>query len=487
MMLDNAPVYDVESFPNLFSIDMEMLHSDVRSTWEISQFRDDRAALFAWFNWLHDTQTPMIGFNTLNYDYPLIHFIYTHPDCTVADIYEKSQSIINGQDKFGHIIWDRDRFAPQIDLFKINHFDNKAKTTSLKALQINMRSDEVVESAVPFGTVLTEQQINQDVIPYNKHDVKETKKFALINMDAINFRIGLIPDFGIDVLNYNDTKIGERMLVNRIGHDICYDRSSGRKQVRQTVRHRIALNEIIFPYIQFQHPEFNRILDYMRSQVLLPADIEEIGKEETRIVTKGVFTGLKARVADLDFVFGLGGIHASVEAQRITATEEWLIRDIDVAQLYPNIAIKNRIAPAHLGEPFLTEYAKLPVERKEWQARKGKKCVEANSIKLASNGVYGKSNDKFSPFFDTQYTMATTINGQLMIAMLAEWLIAVPTVKIIMANTDGITYYIHCSMLDQAKAVEKRWEEFTLLTLESQHYDFMFIRDVNSYIAGWNE
>lgn len=212
-MLENASVFDVESFPNLFSIHMEMLNSDASSTWEISAFRDDRAALFAWFNWLHDTQTPMIGFNTLGYDYPLIHFIYTHPECTVADIYAKSQSIIEGQDRFGHMIWDRDRFAPQIDLFKINHFDNRAKTTSLKALQINMRADEVVESAVPFGTVLTEQQVNEDIIPYNKHDVKQTKKFALINMDAINFRIGLIPDFGIDVLNYNDTKIDRKSVV----------------------------------------------------------------------------------------------------------------------------------------------------------------------------------------------------------------------------------------------------------------------------------
>ncbi|MDT9702205.1 hypothetical protein, partial [Streptomyces sp. P17] len=116
--------------------------------------------------------------------------------------------------------------------------------------------------------------------------------------------------------------------------------------------------------------------------------------------------------------------------------EEWLIRDIDVASLYPSIAIVNDLAPAHLGHSFVVEYANLPKERKEWQAKKGKKCVEANSLKLAANGTYGNSNSEFSVFFDPKYTITITVNGQLMLAMLVEWLLTVPTIRIIQANTD---------------------------------------------------
>ena len=36
---------------------------------------------------------------------------------------------------------------------------------------------------------------------------------------------------------------------------------------------------------------------------------------------------------------------------------------------------------------------------------KGKKCIEANTLKLASNGVYGNSNNVYSPFYDPQFTL----------------------------------------------------------------------------------
>lgn len=478
--LENATVYDLETFPNVFTCHMEMLNSTVASTWEISHFRDDRYQLMQWFNWLASEQAAMIGFNNLGFDYPVIHYIMHNPNATVEQIYEFAMNIIRGNNRFANMVWERDRFAPQIDLFTINHFDNKAKTTSLKALQINMRSPSVVDMPVEVGTLLTEQQVNKLLIPYNKHDVTETKQFAFHCMEAIEFRRSMIDQFGIDVLNWNDSKIGSKILEQKLGDDLCYDRSSGRKEKRQTVRRSIALNEIIFPYIHFNNPEFARVLDWMKTQVLTPEDIED---PEATIKTKGVFSGVKADVGGITFQFGTGGIHGSVTPQRFVATDENPIIDIDVAQLYPNIAIKNGLAPAHLGEPFTREYAELPKERKKWQKLKGKKCVEANAIKLASNGTYGNSNNPFSVFYDPQFTMTITINGQLMLCMLAEWLMTVPTFQIIAINTDGITYRIHRDYLEHARAIYKQWEQFTLLDLEEVNYSRMWIRDVNNYIA----
>lgn len=481
MNLENAIVYDVETFPNCFTLDMEFLHSDNGSTWEISEFRDDRQALLEFFDYLWRTQTPMIGFNNEHFDYVVIHYIFKNPTATVLDIYNHAMSIIQSQNRFAHTIWPRDRFAPQIDLFKIHHFDNKAKTTSLKALQINQRSESVVDMPVPLGTYLSFDQINKFLKPYNVHDVKETKKFAFYSMPAINFRIGLIYQLGADVINYNDSKIGSKILENRLGDDVLYTRDQfGRKQKKQTVRNRIALNDIIFSYVKFNNAEFSRVLEWMKTQVLTPEDIED---PEAAIKTKGVFTGVKANVGGIDFHFGTGGIHGSVDAQKITANDQIIIRDIDVASLYPSIAIVNNLAPAHLGEVFTREYARLPEERKEWQKKKGKKCVEANSIKLASNGTYGNSNNKFSVFYDPQFTMTITINGQLMLCMLAEWILTVPTVQLIQINTDGITYRIDKDYLDQVKEIEKQWQNYTLLTLEDIHYSRMWIRDVNNYIA----
>lgn len=474
--LSNAVVYDIETLPNVFTLSAETLNGVLRSTWEISFRRDDRNELMTWFNWLQRTQTPMIGFNSVHFDYPVIHMLFSNPRASVEAIYAKAQAIITSFDAFGHTIWDRDRFAPQIDLFKVHHFDNKAKTTSLKALQVNMRSPTVVDSPVEFGTMLTAEQIDRDLIPYNQHDVQETKRFAHYSSGALDFRIGLLPQFGIEALNWNDTKIGEKMLEQRLGDHVCYDVIDGRRQKRQTPRSRIALADIIFPYVAFDNPEFKRVLDFMRQQVLVPDDIDD---PDAPVRTKGVFTGLVANVGGLDFHFGTGGVHASVTAQRFIATDDWLIRDIDVEGLYPNVAIQNRLAPEHLGEAFIAEYAKIPVERKTHK----KGTYQNAALKLAANGAWGKSNSKFSIFYDPKYAMTIPINGQLLICMLVERLAIVPTITLIQANTDGVTYRIHRDYEHMAVAICKQWEAQTRLKLEDANYAAMFIRDVNNYIA----
>lgn len=480
MNLQNAIVYDIETFPNCFLIAVESLYSDFRAVWEISHFRDDRAALFQFLDHLARTQTPMIGFNNIGFDYVVIHFLLENTTATVEQIYAKSQEIFRSNGGYGHIIWADKRIIPQIDLFKIYHFDNKAKATSLKYLQINMRTDSVEDMPIENGVVLTKEQIDHLLVPYNQHDVKETKRFALFSQDALKFRLSLIPQFGIEVMNWNDTKIGEQTVIKRLGDDLCYDYSTGRRQMRQTPRTQIAFNDIIFPYVQFQNYEFQRVLNYLRTQVLKG---DELNADDYNIKTKGVFTDLKAHVNGVDFHFGVGGIHGSLERKRVVATEEWLIRDIDVASLYPSIAIKNNLAPAHLGGSFVNVYSELPKERKKWQQEKGKKCAEANALKLAANGVYGKSNSIFSPFYDPLFTMSITVNGQLLLCMLAERLITVPTLQILQINTDGITYYINHVYEPLAAALCKEWEALTKLTLEDVNYSRMWLRDVNSYIA----
>lgn len=482
--LTNAIVYDIETFPNCFTFSMEMLNQPVRSVWEISEFRDDRAQLLQFFNDLARTQTPMIGYNNINFDYPVIHLLWTHPDATYQQLYAKASEIINGGDRFGHIIWASDRFAPQIDLYKMHHFDNKAKATSLKTLQINMRSPFVQDMPIKDGITLTQEQVNNVLIPYNKHDVDETKRFALYAHHAIEFRQGLEEQFGVEVYNWNDTKIGEETITKRLGPDVCYfqDPITGKRKMRQTPRDSIALKDVVFPYVRLENPSFKRIYDYLTSQTLTSDDLGDV-EQSSMIKTKGVFTDLTTTAGGVEYHYGVGGIHGSIEKKRVQATDNWWIVDVDVSSLYPSIAIVNGLHPEHLGERFATVYGDLKKERKKWQKEKGKKCTEANAIKLALNGAYGKSNSIFSVMYDPKFTMSITINGQLMLSMLLERLLTVPTLQVIQANTDGITYYIHKDNEPQALAICREWERLTRLDLEHARYSKMYIRDVNNYIA----
>ena len=426
----------------------------------------------------------MIGFNNIGYDYPMIDHLFRNPHLSAQQLRMKNDEIFNSNDRYGNIIWANNRFAPQIDLFKIHHFDNKAKSQSLKGLEVNMRSPNVVENKLGFERPLTQQEINEIAIPYNFSDVSETKKFAHHSMQAIDFRLSLLKEHGLEVMNWNDTKIGEEGIIKKIGEEICFDKSSGRKQKRQTHRDRIDFKDVIFDYIHFNNPEFNKVLEEFKSRSVTAEQVGSSHDDGTpTLKTKGVFKNLKATVGGVDFKFGVGGIHGSVERKKIQSTQAFVIRDIDVASLYPNIAIKNNLSPAHLGSAFTQVYSQIPAERKQWQKTKGKKCVEANALKLAANGAYGKSNSKFSALYDPLMTMTITINGQLMLAMLIEWLSEIPTLQLIQGNTDGVTYYIDRNYEYLAEQACRKWEDLTKLELEDVDYNRMFIRDVNSYIA----
>jgi len=115
--------------------------------------------------------------------------------------------------------------------------------------------------------------------------------------------------------------------------------------------------------------------------------------------------------------------------------------------------------------------------------RVGKKTLVGNAYKLGLNGGYGKSNDKFSPFLDPQYTMQITINGQLLLCMLAEQLVKVPGLRMIQLNTDGLSYLCPKQYVDHCMKVSEWWEQLTSLELEHVKYSKMAIRDVNNYLA----
>ena len=215
--LKHALIADIETLPNCFLLNVQGLFSDLDMVFEISSFRDDRVQLLAWFEFWKKNRVPFITFNGLSFDYPVLHFVGTNPDCTVEEIYEKAMDQINDHTYF-NMVWESDRLFPVIDLYKIWHFENPNKRTSLKALQFAMRSESVMEMPIPFGQPLSDYEIQNILIPYCKHDVKETKRFALISLDAIKFRIEITDDLVKgDVVNWNDVKIGAKLVEQRLG------------------------------------------------------------------------------------------------------------------------------------------------------------------------------------------------------------------------------------------------------------------------------
>ncbi len=476
---DSDFIYDIETYFDLFCVDITHVKTRTRWIFEVSDRCDQSAEFVQFIYWLRDIKARMFGFNNVFFDYRVVHNLAQQRSFEPSLPHRLGTEIIQSEDRWAGQVWASDRIVTQGDLYLIHHFDNKSRSTSLKKLEINMRSARVIDLPYPPHMPTTNAQ-KDEIISYMCHDVSNTLKFYHASLEQIAFRDQLIrtyPDLG-DVLNFNDTKIGKKffeMQLERAGTP-CYVRVNGRRQPLQSMREQIAMRDVISPRVQFQHPEFQRIKTWLEGQVLTRQQIDDTLSETVN--TKGVFKNVTATIDGFTYAFGTGGIHGSVESRVVRSDDDHTIVDLDVASFYPNLAIANDFFPAHLSAAFCTIYKSVYDMRQSYP----KGTAENAMLKLALNGVYGDSNSKFSPFYDPQYTMSITVNGQLMLCMLAEWLRA-PGIEMIQINTDGLTIRVANHLLNHVAAVRKAWEAHTNLELESVHYDAMFIRDVNSYIA----
>ena len=467
--MSNDYVYDIETYPNVFTLAVEHTGVPLRWSFEISPWRNDSKEIISFLQYLKDTNARMVGFNNLGFDYPVLHTLIRMGNSDARTLYDKAMAIIHGQDegdRWMHSVKPSDRFVEQIDLYKIHHFDNKARSTSLKVLEFNMRSASIEDLPFPVGTELTQGQAPV-LKQYNAHDVDQTKAFYFKTLEMIAFREDLTKKYQRDFMNHNDTKIGKDYFTMKLEEAgvPCYEFGPQGRVPKQTKRSSIALRDAILPWIEFQQPEFIRILTWLKGQVITE--------------TKGVFEDVTCAVDGFTFVFGLGGIHGSVESEILESDDLSIIVDLDVSSYYPNLAITNRFYPAHLGEQFCDIYQHLYEQRKTY----GKKTAENAMLKLALNGVYGDSNNPFSVFYDPLFTMSITLNGQLLLCLLAEGLMHIDGLKLIQVNTDGLTVQVPRDNKWMVDMVRAAWESRTKLQLEEAVYSRMFIRDVNSYIA----
>lgn len=572
--MNSVWTYDLETYPNIFS--MVAANGDTKElrVFEISDRKDDSKPLRIFLTKLYREKAEMVGFNNLGFDYPLIHHFLKNKGITCDELYQKAMEIINSmrEDRFGSSIRDKDILIKQLDLFKIHHYDNVNKSTSLKLLEFNMRSKTIQDLPFPVGKTLSFPEMDV-LLHYNKKDVLETYKFYLHSKDAIEMRRTLSKEFNMDCMNYNDTKVGKEYFVNELektSPECCYKKSKFGRSINQTKREKMDLKDVVFPYVKFKRPEFIAVMDWFKKQTITEtkgvfSDIEEhllgdvakyaklitkkvklkqqgalkVNTEERKEAMKQLREELKLDFPDqekvdalqdkingtpsqkdidelllvhplgwvertllksgkpswefkwrlaeslnvvvngLTLVFGLGGLHGSVEGKIYSSCEKRKIKDIDVKSMYPNLFIANRVYPEHLGENFCDIYEYVYKKRTTYPKGSPQNAV----MKLALNGTYGATNDQFSPFYDPLATMTITINGQLSLCMMIESLLEVEGVEIISGNTDGVCFIMNSDTEEIVNKKVKDWDKITGLEMEEESYQMIAVRDVNNYIA----
>jgi hypothetical protein len=415
-----------------------------------------------------------VSFNGIGFDSQITEHILRNKeqlleqsgDTIARFIYRKAQDVINRSNNGEFQEYSpRDLSIRQLDVFKLNHWDNNAKRSSLKWIQYTMDWHNIIDMPIHHTTEVTTEQI-PEIIRYCINDVKSTKQIMFLCKDQIDLRRQLTDEYGIDLYSASEPRISKELFL------LFLSKQTGIKkyELRQmrTNRLKITVRDIILPYIEFKTATFQNLLKKFQDVVIYPGE------------TKGGFK-YSVRYKGVQTDFGLGGVHGARSTKVYEANQEMIIMTSDVTSFYPNLAIRNKWAPAHLPkEEFCNLYEWFFEERKKIPKKDPKNYV----YKIILNSTYGLSNDENSFLYDPEFTMRITINGQLSLTMLYEMICEeIPNALPLMQNTDGLETMIPKQYEDKYMEICRRWEKLTNLQLEHDKYSKIILGDVNNYIA----
>jgi len=416
-----------------------------------------------------------ISYNGLAFDAQITEYILDkqfewmslQPSELAFEIYKCAQHVIdksNNRDFLDY--YEYNMQIPQLDVYKLNHWDNAAKRSSLKWIQFSMDWHNLKDMPIKHDTYIHTQKEVDMIVNYCINDVESTKKIFWKSTKDITLRKNLTDKYKINLYSASETKISKELFLHFLSkktkikkQDIKYS---------NTIRNEIIVKDILLPYLKFNNPIFENLLNQFKDKIVYPENTK--GGFKVSISYQGMKTD-----------FGLGGVHGANKSGIYEQNDDMIIMSSDVTSFYPNLAIRNKWAPAHLPkEEFCEQY--------EWFFNERKKIPKSDptnyTYKIILNSTYGLSNDKFSFLYDPQFTMQITINGQLSLMMLYEMIMEnIPGSIPIMQNTDGIETMIPKNKKDDYLKICKEWEEITSLNLEHDQYQKIVLADVNSYIA----
>ena len=492
MIIDRLTIYDLETLSNLSTATFMDYDTKKVKQFVIGPFQNDLEEMMSFLRKLQRNGYWLVGFNCNAFDAQIVEVLFdkharlsTKTGTEVANyLYEKAQYIITLpiEERYQNLIPEWEFAIPHIDLFKQKHYDGKQRSCSLKCLEFTFRLPNIETIPIHHSTQITTEQEVKDVLRYNLVDVQATYEVFKFNMFETELRLQLSEEFDLPLINASEPRMA-RLIFGKL---LAEDMGTTFRELKdlRSYRKRVLIGDVLFPYIKFKHPTLKRIHELYQNLEFNPYKVDENNmenaddipekSEEGKIKFQFSFHNLK------EIITALGGIHGCVEPGVFIATKDWIIRDIDVTSFYPNLAIQNNLYPEHLSEAFCTTYEKLFKMR-----QKIPKESPVNYVyKIILNSTYGLSKEPNNYLHDPKYTYAITVNGQMLLLMLAEMMtLMVNGCVFYQLNTDGVTMGYPADQEENVTKCMKKWEKYTKLQLEDKYYDKMVIVDVNNYLA----
>ena len=478
-------VYDIEVFQNIFHCSVKNTETNDIYKFEISERKNQLRELVKFFKQVDkyitwgDYYTTNInipanvifcGYNNLHYDNPIINYIIEYEDKLMqynipticSSIFNLSKTITtSSEDNID--AWKHWKYQIWFDTFDILTmlYSNKLRV-GLKEIQVTMQYPNVQEFVCDWTKPLPLEDFDS-MIDYNINDIESTSELLNRCKKDVDLRIAIEDEYGVRVLSKDGVNIGMKILTQK------YLEKTGLtwwdiKDLRSPMSV-IPLKDVILPFIKYDSPILQRVLEDMKNQIVSPG---RKGYEN-----KFVFNNLRYSV-------GVGGIHSVNSPEIIIPRDDEMLIDIDVASLYPSMLIEYEFYPKHLGKEFLEVYKQIKDERIE--AKHNGDKVKNETLKLALNGLSGNLQNEHNFCYSPFAVMQIRINGQLLLLMLAEKLTQIGC-RIVQANTDGLFVLLKKEVYSKVNSICREWEQLTKLTLEEDRFKAMYQYAINDYFA----
>jgi hypothetical protein len=181
----------------------------------------------------------------------------------------------------------------------------------------------------------------------------------------------------------------------------------------------------------------------------------------------------------LPCTYGFGGLHGSVAQYHEAATETRVIENRDVASMYPTMMIRYHFASRNIPSSDVFE----DVYYKRLKAKADGDKATNMTLKPVLNKAFGAMGNEHNAMYDPLMARSITITGQLLLTALAVALdMKCKTLKLLNLNTDGVMYSVDRTELPQVERIVKRWEELSMMELETDAIEEVFIKDVNNLV-----
>lgn len=375
-------VYDIETLVNCSVFVFKEVTTGQSKSFVIHELQDDTESFIKFLKKVVKEKHWLVGFNNINFDAQVLEKIIRcnsfpdNPEELSSFIYKAAQDTISATNNGGFPPYrEKNLSTKNIDLFKILHYDNKNKRTSLKWVEFMMDFENVEEMPIHHTTFVNNIDEIQTIVEYCHNDVDATATLLSLCKPMIDLRFNLSKKYDLNFINYNNGKVGSELLLHLYAK--ATNQSPWDLRKLRTYRTIMPCKDIIFDYIEFKTLELQYFLDNLKKTSIDNTKEKSFSHE---VVFKGY-----------TFDFKKGGIHQCIKPGIYTSDINYIIMDLDVSSLYPSIACANTMYPHHLGENFYNIYKSeiVDVRLREKSKKEGKDMTIVEGYKEAANIPYG--------------------------------------------------------------------------------------------------